>query len=92
MRVYALYLVVFGLSIYAYRDWFKSLCGLIVLMAVIEHPDMPKSILGIQGMNPWNVLLINVMAGWVIWRYRRGCTVYRSILMMPVFVCKVLLN
>ena len=49
MRVYALYLLVACLSLYAYRDWFKSLCGLILLMAVIEHSDMPKSIMGIQG-------------------------------------------
>lgn len=72
MRVYALYLLVGFLSLYAYRDWFKSLCGLILLMAVLEHPDLPKNILGIQGMNPWNVLLVNVLLGWLIARRREG--------------------
>ena len=26
-------------------------------MAVIQHPDMPKTLLGIQGLNLWNLLL-----------------------------------
>lgn len=72
MRVYALYLLVVFLSLYAYRDWFKSLCGLILLMAVIEHPDMPKTIGGIQGLNMWNVLMANVLLGWLIARRREG--------------------
>jgi len=74
MRVYALYIIVALLSMYAYRDWFKSLCGLILLMAVIEHPDMPKTILGIQGLNPWNVLLANVVLAWFLSRRREGLT------------------
>ena len=56
IRITALYIFVTFLCIYAWKDWFKSLCGLILLMAVIEHPDMPKTVLGIQGLNPWNVL------------------------------------
>ncbi len=66
MRVYALYLIVAFLSLYAYRYWFRSLCGLILLMAVIERPDMPKSILDVQGLNPWNFLMANVLIGWMM--------------------------
>lgn len=72
MRVYALYLVVAGLSIYAWKDWFKSLCGLILLMAVIEHEDMPKSIMGIQGLNPWNILMFFILLAWAASRRREG--------------------
>lgn len=72
LRVYALYLLVVFLSLYAYRDWFKSLCGLILLMAVIEHPDMPKTIAEIQGLSPWNVLMANVVFGWLLARRREG--------------------
>jgi O-antigen ligase len=43
---------------------------LILLMAVVEHPDMPKTILGIQGLNPWNLLLLAVIAGWAAARSR----------------------
>lgn len=64
--------MVAGLSIYAWKDWFKSLCGLILLMAVIEHPDMPKSILGIQGFNLWNVLFGVILLAWLMNRRRRG--------------------
>ena len=37
-------------------------------MAVIEHPDMPNSIFGIQGFNPWNILLFFVIIGWAVSR------------------------
>ncbi len=59
-----------GLAVLTCRDWYKSLCGLILLMAVVEHPDMPKSIFGIQGLNPWNILLVVVIFGWAISRSR----------------------
>lgn len=72
MRVYALYIVVAGLAVYAWKDWFKSLCGLILLMAVIEHEDMPKSMSGIQGFNPWNVLLLSIVLAWLASRRREG--------------------
>ncbi|MCC7416117.1 MAG: O-antigen ligase family protein [Acidobacteria bacterium] len=61
IRLAALWIVVFGLAWYARRDWYVSLCGLILLMAVIEHPDVPKTMFGIQGLNFWNFLLAVVV-------------------------------
>jgi O-antigen ligase len=72
MRVYALYLVIAGISVYAYCDWFKSVCGLVLLMAFVQHPDFPGSVAGIQGLNPWNLALVNVIAGWMLGRKREG--------------------
>ena len=72
MRIYAVYLFVGFFSIYAYRDWFKSLCAVIVLMAVLEHPDMPTMVMGVQGLSPWNLLLLNVLAAWVVHRRSEG--------------------
>ncbi|MCX5673898.1 MAG: O-antigen ligase family protein [Planctomycetota bacterium] len=72
MRVYALYLVVAVLAVYAWRDWFKSLCGLILLVAVIGHGDMPTNVAGIQGLNPWNTLLFFVFVAWLATRRREG--------------------
>ena len=72
IRIAALYLLVTGLSIYAWKDWFKSLCGLILLMAVIEHEDMPKNMMGIQGMNLWNVLFLFIFFAWMASRRREG--------------------
>ena len=74
IRLTLLGLYVLGFSAYAFKDWFKSLCALIILMAVIEHPDMPKTILGIQGLNPWNLLLVAVVAGWARARKAEGLT------------------
>jgi O-antigen ligase len=72
IRLSLLYLVITGLAVYAWRDWFKALCGLILLMGVIQHPDMPKNLLGIQGLNPWNLLLLSVLGAWASARRREG--------------------
>ncbi|MET0554051.1 MAG: O-antigen ligase domain-containing protein, partial [Vicinamibacteria bacterium] len=72
IRLSLLYLVITGLAVYAWRDWFKALCGLILLMGVIQHPDMPKNLLGIQGLNPWNLLLLSVLGAWAAARRREG--------------------
>ena len=72
LRHLALYILIFSLSVYAWKDWFKSLCGLILLMAVIEHSDMPKSIFGIQGLNMWNILFAVIFLAWVTDRFKRG--------------------
>jgi O-antigen ligase len=72
IRILALYALIVGLSVYAWKDWFKSLCGLILLMAVIELGDMPKTMFGIQGLNLWNVLFVMVALPWVVNRRREG--------------------
>lgn len=72
IRVTALYILVFSLSIYAWKDWFKSLCGLVLLMAIIEHEDMPKTMFGIQGFNVWNVLFAVIFLAWLFTRYREN--------------------
>ncbi|MBL3601208.1 MAG: O-antigen ligase family protein [gamma proteobacterium endosymbiont of Lamellibrachia anaximandri] len=65
IRLTLLYMIVLFFCGYAFKDWYKSLCVLIALMAVVEHPDMPKTILGIQGLNLWNLLLIFVVMGFL---------------------------
>ncbi len=74
IRVSILFLVVAVLLIYAWKDWFKSLCGLVLLMAIIEHEDVPKTMFGIQGLNPWNVLFAVIVLAWAISRAREGLT------------------
>jgi O-antigen ligase len=70
IRVALCILFVLGFSIYAWRNWFASLCAAVFLMAFLEHPDMPKNIADIQGLNPWNFLMLNVLLAW--WRERRA--------------------
>ncbi len=72
MRLLALGLVILGLSFYAWKDWYTSLCGLIVLTSVLQHPDMPRTILDIPGLNPWNVLFLVVLLAWLFQRRREG--------------------
>lgn len=74
IRITALYIFVAFLSTYAWKDWFKSLCGLILLMAIIEHGDMPKNLFNIQGLNVWNVLFLVIVLAWITNRRREGLT------------------
>lgn len=72
LRVLACFLFVIGFSAYAWRNWFVSLCAAILLLAIIEHPDMPRTIGGIQGLNPWNILMANVLLSWASRRKQQG--------------------
>jgi O-antigen ligase len=72
IRIALCFLFVIWFSYYAWRNWFVSLCGAICLMAVLEHPDMPKSIGGFQGLNPWNFLMLNVLLAWFTHRQQEG--------------------
>lgn len=72
IRLTLISVYVAALSAYAFKDWYRSLCGLILLMGVIQHPDVPKTILGVPGLNPWNLLLLFVVVGWLASRGREG--------------------
>ena len=72
IRITVLYLLVAFFVIYAWRDWFKSCCALIVLMAFVQHPDMPHNIMGMQGLNCWNALMASVACSWLVNRRREG--------------------
>ena len=72
MRIYVLWLLVLALSAYACKDWYRSLCGLISLMAVLEHKDMPRTIFDVPGLNPWNLVFLVVVIAWLSQRRREG--------------------
>jgi O-antigen ligase len=72
IRITLLLLVVTFFSFYAWRNWFVSTCAAIVLMAVVQHPDFPNTMLGIQGLNPWNILLLSVILAWLHQRREQG--------------------
>jgi hypothetical protein len=70
MRILVFYIIVAAIAIYAFRDWFVSLCGLIVLAGLAEN--MPKNVMGIQGLNAWNALLAVVLLAWFLSRTSEG--------------------
>jgi O-antigen ligase len=72
IRTTLLWMLVAFLAAYSWRDWYKALCGLILLMAVVQHPDFPKTVMGVQGVNPWNILLFVVFFAWLASRGREG--------------------
>jgi O-antigen ligase len=74
IRASLVWLFVLAVAMFALRDWYKGLCGLILLTAVVQHPDMPKTLFGIQGFNAWNLCLLLVVGGWLIARRRENLT------------------
>jgi len=86
MSIYDFFLSILaiGLALYAFKDWFASLCGLVFMMAFIER--MPKNILGLQGFNSWNILFLVIVIAWLANRQREGL-----IWDMPRFVSVLLL-
>ena len=75
MRTYLFLLVYPGvlfLVTYAWKDWFPAVGGLVVLTAVFNHPEMPREVLGIRGLNLWNVMLLLTVPAWLAGRRRQG--------------------
>src|SRR5436189_6331220 len=74
LRVLVCLVAVIGFSVYAWRNWFVSLCATIVLMAFMQHPDMIKikNLGGIQGLNLWNILMLAVLLCWWVGRKLEG--------------------
>lgn len=72
IRNTALFLFVVALAIYAWKDWFVSLCGLVLMTVILERPDVPRSMFNILGLNPWNVLMVAIVAAWAVTRSREG--------------------
>ncbi len=66
IREALVFIYVFVFSFYAFINWYRSLCALTLLMAFIRHPDMPRTLLGIQGLTPWNMLLVAVLLGCLV--------------------------
>lgn len=93
IRLALLAVFLLGIAVYAWKDWYKSLCGLIMLMAVIEHPDMPKSLFGIQGLNPWNLVFLVIIMAWLTSRRREGLSwdMPRSVSILLVLYLAVIL-
>lgn len=85
IRVTLLTLLIAYLSVYAWKDWFRAACWLVLLMAVFQHPDMPKSIAGIPGLNHWNFLFINVFFSWLVQRKMQNLSWE-----MPSYINKIL--
>src|SRR5262245_31356994 len=71
IRYSLLAVVLAGIMVYSWRDWYRALCLLIVLVAVLERPDMPHTMLGIQGLNPFNICLAGILIAWAFCRDRR---------------------
>lgn len=72
IRITALWLFIFAVGALSLQNWYRGVLGLVALIAVVEHPDFPKTLAGVQGLNPWNILLAITMLSWLINRRKDG--------------------
>lgn len=68
MRIYALNLITLLLIGGTLRNWFVGVYGLLLMNLLLEHPDYPNEMLGISGLNPWNVLYLFTILAWLTQR------------------------
>jgi len=74
IRLGILWFTVIFIGAYAWKDWYRGLCGLVLLIGILEYPDVPKSIFGVTGLNFFNLLLLNVFFAWQAQRQREKLT------------------
>ena len=92
MRVYLLWLIIFSLSVYSFKDFFKPTLFLIAMMAFYGHPDMPSNMAGIQGLNPWNLLMAACVGSYLVNKNREGLKFDMDPLMMSLLILFVILS
>lgn len=51
---------------YAFRDWFVSLCALILFTALTQNPNLRWTFGDIPGLNPWNITLLLITLAWAM--------------------------
>jgi len=66
MRIALLALVVLYICAYSFRNWYKSLCIFLPVIAFLERPDMPREIMGVPGLNAYNIMLFFILIGFVL--------------------------
>jgi len=74
IRQTAVFIFITVMGLYAFKDWYKSLCALILMAGVMRHPDMPRTLFEIQGLTPWNILLVFVVLGFLSSKSSEGLT------------------
>jgi len=61
MRVVFLFCFLILAIVVSFRDWYKGLCLAIPILAVLERRDIPRGLFNIDGLNPYNILLVFVL-------------------------------
>lgn len=64
IRLSLLWLFIGAICVMTWRDRFLALCGLILMGVLSQHPDMPTNIMGIPGLNPWNICFGMILLSW----------------------------
>ena len=72
IRYTLLVFAVLVIAIIAQKNWYKALCYMLPLLAVLERPDMPRQMLGIPGFNPFNFLLGIIIVAWLVQKRHDG--------------------
>lgn len=79
--------------IYAWRNWFVGVLGLMLLSVVMQRQDFPTHLVGIPGLNPFNMLLLSTVSAWFVHLHAggRGIDLPNSVKILLMIVLAVLL-
>jgi O-antigen ligase len=72
IRYSLLVIAMLVIAIMAQKNWYRALCFMLPMLAVLERPDMPRQMLGISGFNPFNILLGIILIAWFFQRRYDG--------------------
>ncbi len=94
IRQSILIIFIIGITAYAFRDWFISLAALIIFTVMSQNDDMPRTMMGIQGLNPWNMTIAVITICWAFDRLRNprpigipaGAAIVALLYILVVFV------
>lgn len=70
MRTLAVAAFILFIIVYAQRDWFRALCGLVVFTALTEYPGLPNPF-DARGINHWSVMFAAIVFAWMISKVMR---------------------
>ncbi len=59
-------MIALAVSAFAWKDWYKALCFLIILVAMAGYSGVPRGMFNIPGISPYNFVLINILLAFLV--------------------------
>ena len=69
IRLALIALFILVLILYAFRDWYISLCGITIFTALSQYPELPQ-LSQIKGLTFWSVTMLCLFLIWICKRDR----------------------
>jgi O-antigen ligase len=91
MRVVLLISYLILTILISFKDWYKGLCFAIPILAVLERRDIPRGLFNIDGLNPYNILLVFVLFSFFIRREKEPLNLTLDPLIKKLLIAYIIL-